>query len=191
MALYQSSQRPRVEEGQFVHAFARAEFFFGMAKIVFHPWWNIQPCCGALWVLVRGKTKAGCESLQCQESHHQWLSIIGREAEKHCTLQLSYRTPLGHVNCDRGDWQDCFEGYLGLRITPSQTREPYSWWLISCKKPLCNLDRLNIILVCFLLYLQTHIALVQCDSIIGYTVTDGTSIFSLQTPRRRWLTKTG
>ncbi|KAF5561974.1 hypothetical protein FPHYL_5914 [Fusarium phyllophilum] len=37
------------------------------------------------------------------------------------------------------------------------------------------MDRLNIIPVFLLLFLQSHIVPVQCDSIIGYTVTDGTT----------------
>ncbi|KAF5592879.1 hypothetical protein FPCIR_5562 [Fusarium pseudocircinatum] len=37
------------------------------------------------------------------------------------------------------------------------------------------MDRPNKILVFFLLYLQSHTVPVQCDSIVGYTVTDGTT----------------
>lgn len=35
MALYQSSQGPRVEEGQFVHALARAELFLEWLRLFF------------------------------------------------------------------------------------------------------------------------------------------------------------
>ncbi|KAH7237122.1 uncharacterized protein BKA55DRAFT_543759 [Fusarium redolens] len=45
------------------------------------------------------------------------------------------------------------------------------------------MDRTNIILLSLLLCLQTHILPVQCDSIIGYTVADGTTeTFSCPSP---------